>query len=153
MPRYPTSNNLALWVALTRSYYYMRRIREKELKKIGLSVAQSTVLAIIDECEEQGTDATPVAISKRLLKAASTTTEILDRMVKKGLIIRINDLERKNMVRVHMTDMGREMFERSRQVRYFDSIFAKLTPAKRNSLKAYLNLLTDVAKKRLPVRK
>ena len=134
-----------LWVAITRTHYYLRKLREKELKKMGLSVAQSTVLAIIHRAKEADFDATPAEISKQLLKAPSTTTELIDRMVDQGLVRKIQDLERRNMVRVEMTELGQQLYDKSVKVEYFSKMFAKLTPRRRHSLIAYLDILGDVA--------
>ena len=134
-----------LWVAITRTHYFLRKLREKELKKMGLSVAQSTVLAIIHRTRDVDTDATPAEISKQLLRAPSTTTELVDRMVDQGLVRKVQDLERKNMVRVEMTELGEKLYAKSVKVEYFSKIFAKLTPRRRHSLIEYLNALGDEA--------
>ena len=134
-----------LWVAITRTHYFLRKLREKELKKMGLSIAQSTVLAIIHRTRDVDIDATPVEISKQLLKAPSTTTELIDRMVDQGLVRKIQDLERKNMVRVEMTELGQKLYDKSVKVEYFSKIFAKLTPRRRHSLIAYLDAVADAA--------
>ena len=77
-----------LWVALTRTHYYLRKLREKELKKMGLSVAQSTVLAIIHGMPDN-VDATPAELRQirrqigmifqhfNLVKRSSVMTNIL----------------------------------------------------------------------------
>jgi DNA-binding MarR family transcriptional regulator len=123
----------------------MRKLREKELKKMGLSIGQSTVLAILHRTREINVDATPAEISKQLLKAPSTTTELIDRMVDKGMVRKVQDLERKNMVRVEMTDLGQELYDKSIKVEYFSKIFSKLTPRRRQSLMAYLDTLAEAA--------
>jgi DNA-binding MarR family transcriptional regulator len=134
-----------LWVAITRLHYYLRKLREKELQKLKLSMAQSTVLAIIHRSKEGGFEATPVEISKQLLRAPSTTTELIDRMVDQGLVRKVQDLSRKNMVRVEMTASGEELYRKSIQVEYFSKIFSKITPKRRQSLITYLNSLTEAA--------
>jgi len=134
-----------LWVAITRTHYYLRKLREKELKKMDLSVAQSTVLAIIHGMPDD-VDATPAEISKRLLKAPSTTTELIDRMVEQGMVRKVQDLERRNMVRVEMTELGVELYNKSVKVEYFSNIFSKLTPRRRHSLISYLDTLSDAAR-------
>ena len=133
-----------LWVAITRTHYFLRKLREKELKKMGLSVAQSTVLAIIHGMSDD-VDATPAEISKRLLRAPSTTTELIDRMVDLGLVRKVQDLDRKNMVRVEMTELGQTIYDKSVKVEYFSKIFSKLTPRRRHSLIAYLDTLSTKA--------
>jgi MarR family transcriptional regulator, organic hydroperoxide resistance regulator len=138
-------DNYPLWVALMRTHYFLRRLREKELKKLGLSMAQSTVLAIIYGTKNTQADSTPAEISKQLLKAPSTTTELIDRMVDLGMVRKVQDLERKNMVRVEMTELGEELHSKSRQVEYFSKIFSKVTPKRRQSLITYLDALGDAA--------
>ncbi len=140
-----TSDHYPLWVALTRTHYFLRKLREKELKKMGLSMAQSTVLAIIHRSESETFDATPAEIAKRLLKAPSTTTELIDRMVDQGMVKKVQDLDRKNMVRVEMTESGRELYYRSIEVEYFKKIFSKLTVKRRQRLVSYLDTLAESA--------
>jgi len=138
-------DNYSLWVALTRTQYFLRKLREKELKKMGLSVMQSTVLAILHRTRDTDVDATPVEISKQLLRAPSTTTELIDRMVGQGMVQKVQDLERKNMVRVEMTEMGEALYNKSVTVEYFSKIFSKVTPRRRQSLILYLDTLTEAA--------
>jgi DNA-binding MarR family transcriptional regulator len=138
-------DNYPLWVAITRTHYFLRKLREKELKKLGLSVAQSTVLAIIHRTRDLDVDATPAEISKQLLRAPSTTTELIDRMVDLGMVRKVQDLERKNMVRVEMTELGEELYSKSVKVEYFSKIFSRLTPRRRHSLVSYLSTLADAA--------
>jgi len=140
-----TSDHYPLWVALTRTHYFLRRLREKELKKMGLSIAQSTVLAIIHRSESGTFDATPAEIAKQLLRAPSTTTELIDRMVEQEMVKKVQDLDRKNMVRVEMTDWGRELYYKSIEVEYFKKIFSKLTVKRRQRLVSYLNTLANSA--------
>jgi len=111
---------------------------------MGLSVAQSTVLAIIHGTPDH-LDATPAEISKQLLRAPSTTTELIDRMVDQGLVRKVQDLERKNMVRVEMTELGQNLYAKSVKVEYFSKIFSKLTPRRRHSLIAYLDTVANAA--------
>ena len=146
MKKYPTPGDYELWVALTRAYYHTHKIREKELRSMGLTIAQSTVLDIIDECNKSGVDCTPVEISKQLLKAGSTTTEIINRMEVAGLVRKVQDLDRKNMVRVEMTSKGEELYEKSRMVEYLHKVFTKVTSGRRYSLLSYLNKLSEAAR-------
>lgn len=152
MKRPDSSDNHSLWVVITRTHYYMHKLREKELKRMGLSIAQSTVLAILNDLNKTALATTPAEISKQLLKAPSTTTELIDRMVDQGLVNKIQDLERKNMVRVEMTERGKELYQKSIEVKHFSGIFAELSPEKHESLKSYLYTLLDATMKELKKR-
>jgi DNA-binding MarR family transcriptional regulator len=66
-------------------------------------------------------------------------------MVIKGMVRKVQDLERKNMVRVEMTELGQELYDKSIKVDYFSIIFSKLTPRRRQSMISYLDKLADAA--------
>ena len=136
-------NHYPLWVALTRSHYYLQKLRNEQLKKIGLSMTQSTVLAIVHRSKLFGVDATPAEISKNLLKAPSTTTELISRMVDQGMVKKVQDLERRNMVRIELTELGKSLYEKSINVDYFSKIFSKLEPKRRKRLITDLSFLID----------
>ncbi|MCX6013089.1 MAG: MarR family transcriptional regulator [Chloroflexi bacterium] len=149
MKKQNTPDNYALWVAMTRLHYYMVKLREKELKQMGMTITQSTILAIVDQLEQLGLVATPAEISKRLLKAPSTTTELIDRMVEQGIFRRVQDLKRKNMVRIEITELGKETYEKSITVQSFAGIFTKLSPSKRASMISYLDCLLNATRKEI----
>jgi len=57
--------------------------------------------------------ATPSEISRWLLREPHSTSGLITRMEKDGLVTKVDDLERKNMLRVAMTEKGREAYEKS----------------------------------------
>jgi len=88
-------DDLTLWVAIQRLHYTMGYMREKALQREGLSVEQAFVLATIVNENKKGLDVSPANISKRLLRAASSTAELVDRMAKKGLVKKKRQSEKK----------------------------------------------------------
>ena len=76
-----------------------------------MTFEESTILIHIDKL---GKKATPVELSRQLLRKHHSITGLLLRMEKKGLIIRNKDLKRKNMIRVSMTDKGKAMFHNAK---------------------------------------
>ena len=84
------NEDFELWVLLRHTVDAMLRAREKELRKTGISRIQSAVLFIVKNI---ATPATPLAISRRLLREPHSTSELLSRMAKKGLVKKVKDLE------------------------------------------------------------
>jgi DNA-binding MarR family transcriptional regulator len=97
-----------LYLLFARARYLTFRARERELQRYGLTPEQSQVLFVTQGLRNK---ATPAAISRLLLRQPHTVSAIVDRMAKKGLIKKSKDLERKNMVRVTLTEKGKEAYE------------------------------------------
>lgn len=124
------------------------RAREKELRKAGISRIQAAVFFILKTIT---TTATPAAISRRLLRKAHTTSELLNRMAEKGLVKKVKDLERKNQVRVVITEKGEEAYRRSREMGVISRMLACLSPSERSEFGVYLERLRDKALEELGV--
>ena len=69
-------DDLGLWVAIQRLHYTMGYMREKALQREGISTEQAFVLATIVNENRKGLAVTPSNISKRLLRAPSSTAEL-----------------------------------------------------------------------------
>jgi DNA-binding MarR family transcriptional regulator len=100
----------ALWVLLLQMRDAALKLREKELSQYGISPEQAGVLFIIHTI---GNTATPVEISRWLLRKHHTVLGILGRMEKAGLVRKTKDPERKNLVRVTLTEKGRQAYYQS----------------------------------------
>ena len=131
-------DDLSLWVMFQRLHYTMGYMRERALQREGVSIEQAFVLATIVNENQKGLTVTAAQISKRLLRAASSTAELVDRMVKKGLVSKKRDSLKKNIVNIEITDLGRELYTRTRNVDYFADIFSELSPAERETQQGYL---------------
>ena len=142
------NTNFELWVLLRHTTDALARAREKELRKVGISRIQAAVLFILDTLTPP---AIPAAISRRLVRKAHTTSELLNRMAKKGLVTKVKDLERKNQVRIAMTEKGREAYRQSREMAVMGRTLSCLSPSERDELKSYLTRLRDKALEELGV--
>ena len=95
----PEMDSIYLWTILHQARDAIFRLREKELRKLGISTAIAEVMFTI---ENIGSEATPTKISRHLLREFHSVSSILSRMEKKGLVKKVNDLKRKNIVRVYL---------------------------------------------------
>jgi DNA-binding MarR family transcriptional regulator len=99
-----------LWVLIRQTRDAMLKAREKELEKLGVSSIQ---VAVLFNLKAIGTDATPAELSRRLVREPHSISGLLSRMERQGLIRKVKDLPRKNMVRIEMTDKGKEVYGKS----------------------------------------
>lgn len=90
-----------LWVLLRQAADAIYKARSKELSPLGLSPMASAILFIILAIGER---ATPAEISRWMFREAHSVSGLLDRMEEKGLVRRTKDLEKKNLVRISLTD-------------------------------------------------
>ena len=103
----PREDCIELWVLLAQTREAMYKARKKELSRYSISPRQVAVLATIKAI---GDKATPAEISRRLVRESHSVGGILDRMEKQGLIRRDKDLERRNLVRVSITEKGQQVY-------------------------------------------
>jgi DNA-binding MarR family transcriptional regulator len=97
-----------LWVMLRQTRDAMAKARERELGKHGISSIQGSVLHNIQSI---GPDTTPAEIARHLVREPHSVSGLLSRMEKQGLIKRVKDLPRRNMIRVVMTKKGEEAYK------------------------------------------
>jgi len=137
--RLPTKDqNYNVWALLDLTRHAVMRVRRKEFDKYNISVTQATVLLIIDAL---GDKATPAEISQWLFREHNSVSEILSRMTKQGLIRKVNDLGRRNLVRVVLTKKGREAYYRSAKEEAVRNIISCLSEEERQQLASCLYAL------------
>jgi DNA-binding MarR family transcriptional regulator len=142
MKRLSVDGNYELAVLLVQARDAVMKARRKELTRYHISPRQSAVLYYIQAI---GAKATPAEISRGLFRESHSISEILGRMEKQGLLRRVKDLSRKNMVRVELTEKGREACNQSEKRASLDKIFSTLSKEERQQLRSYLERLRDKA--------
>lgn len=135
-----------LWTVLHQARDAIFKFREKELQKIGISTAIAEVLFTI---EDIGYRATPTEISSHLVREFHSVSSILSRMEKKGLVKKVNDLERKNLVRIYITDKGKQVYHEARKRESILNILSCLSETEVMQLALPLKKLRDEAIKNL----
>lgn len=145
----PTTQDYELWVLLHQTVDAMVKARDKELEPLGLTRMQNAVLYIVKTIDGP---ATPAEISRWLFREAQTVSGLLDRMESQGLVRRVKDLERKNQVRVALTEKGEEVFRRTRDLNVIRRILASLSQKDLDDLRAPLETLRNKALEESGVR-
>jgi len=135
-----------MWLLLTHARYAVFRAREKELQRYGVSPEQVGLLFVV---QALGAQATPAAISRQILRQPHTVSALVDRMAKRGLVKKVKDLDRKNLVRVVMTEKGQKTYELSTKRGPIHRIMNSMGEQERKEFRATLEKLLATARKEI----
>jgi DNA-binding MarR family transcriptional regulator len=141
---------VALWILLRRTSHLMAKARQRELAKYGISVDASAAIFTIMLL---GRQAIPATISRNLYLERHSVSQLLTRMEKDNLVRRVKDLERKNYVRVELTDKGLEAYRKASKNRSTKQIISILMDEEQQQMWVSLARLRDRALKRMDIRK
>ena len=130
-----------LWVLLHQVCDAIEKARTNELRPFGISPMQAAVLFVVRNIEA----ATPAEISRWLFREPNTVSELITRMEKQGLIEKKKDLEKKNLVRIVLTEAGEEAYQHSKEMKIIREIMSYLSPEESKNLRAYLEKLRSKA--------
>jgi len=138
------------WDLLNQVRDMMIRLRDREVKTLGITSMQGGVLWVLRTLEKERVAATPAEISRRLFRQPPTTLALLNRMVKLGLITCTENVEGRRQVLVALTDKGRETyraFAARREV--IPRVIGSLSPEERLQLRLGLAKLRQRAREEL----
>ena len=111
------------------------RARQAELLDMHVTTIEAATLLAIDGLGER---ALPTRISEWILRRPNSTSALLQRMEKDGLVERAYDLERRNLVRMALTDYGRQVLDEVAVRTSVHHLFGKLPDEERQCLKTAL---------------
>jgi DNA-binding MarR family transcriptional regulator len=137
-----------LWVLLRQVSDIIFNAREAELQDYGLPATQAEVLFVIKAI---GDRVTPAQISRMIFRRPHSVSGIVNRMAKAGLVKRTKDLERKNLVRVTITEKGQQAYKQALKMKSVQKIISSLTEAERQQLKSLLEILRNKGLKELGI--
>ena len=144
-----TDRDYNLWVLLNRARDAVLKARQKELQRYNISASRAAAVFVI---EAIGDKARPAEISRKLFREPHTISGLLSRMEKKGLVRRLKDLDKKNLIRVVLTKKGREAYHQSTKRESIHQIMSSLSEEQQQQLASSLQTLQDAALKWLDDR-
>jgi DNA-binding MarR family transcriptional regulator len=144
----PSNLNVILWELLRLSFNAMVKARQKELDRYDVTLPESAVLRVVLRLRKR---ATPTEISKQLFLEVHSISEQLKRMEADGLIKRTNDLDKKNLVRIQVTEKGYKLYRKTRNQRTIDYIMSVLTEEEKHALWTIIAKLREQAIKKLDI--
>jgi len=137
-----------LWMMLHQARDAIFKLREKELNKFGISTPKAEILFTIEAISHPPT---PTEISRHVLREFHSVSSILSRMEKQGLVKKVNDLDRNNLVRVYLTDKGRQVYHEAIKRGTILKILSCLSETEGQQLALSLRKLRDEALKELGI--
>jgi len=138
----PAEKDYMLWLLMLRTKEVIVRAREKELSKVGVSPIEAGVLYTVESMDKP---ATPAEIARWLFREPHSVSGLLNRMQKAGLIKKTKNLDRKNLVRITLTEKGQQAFQMSLKRVVVNQIFSALSEEQKEQLKAILKTLLESA--------
>lgn len=142
MKRNNVSPGYALWTVLSDTYQIIARTRETQLARYGISAIQGRALNAILMSEEPPT---PAQLSRWLVRESHTVSGLLARMEKQGLISKTRDRNRKNQIRITITEKGRKVYADSRRGSSIETIMSSLSLEDQQQLISFLMKLQNKA--------
>lgn len=138
-----------LWVMLCQATDVASQAREKDLSQYGITTRQA---AVLHATQLIGNKATPAEIARRTLRQPHTVSGILSRMEEDGLLRKVKDLDRKNMVRIAITEKGRKAYRQSTKRKSIHQLMSSLSEEERQQLWLCLEKLRNKALRQLGVK-
>ena len=99
-----------------------------------------------------GEEATPAEITRWLVREPHAVSMLLSQMERKGLVRKTKDLERKNMVRVTLTDKGEEALRQAQMSETISKVMSCFSPEEQDCLREYLLTLRSKALQELGIK-
>ena len=124
-------SSLSLYLLIRKTSDLAFVSRSGELRKHSVTPMQAAVLNIIHNI---GRKATPAEISRHLIRQPHSVSSLIDRMAADGLVRRVKDLDRKNLVRVKMTQKGKTVYSHLSERRSIHDMMVDLSEDERRQM-------------------
>ena len=98
-----------LWLLLMQTRRIMFKVRKNELFLLDVVADHSAIFSMIHTL---GKNATPAEISRILFREPHTVSAVISRLERTGFVRKTKDLEKKNMVRVELTEKGLNAYQK-----------------------------------------
>jgi DNA-binding MarR family transcriptional regulator len=131
-----------LWILLSRVYHLIAMLRKLELSKYEILPVQSYILFVI---KALGNETTPTNISEYVYQQRSSISDILNRIVKQGLIKKTNKASGNKRVIVTLTAKGEKALKLSKNREYLHKVMSSLTEEEKQQLESAMEILRDAA--------
>lgn len=143
-----------LWIRLLLTRDAIHRARANELRPFGITSRQAAIMLAVKAITGAPT---PSEISRYILREPHSVSRLVAAMEKAGLVRKVNDRHRKNLVRIEITEKGDQAYEQSRKRESIYRIMSVLTEEEQQQLYAYLEKLLkkgleEIGKKVIPFR-
>jgi len=129
---------LVLWQLLAQSRQLAIDLRKRELRALKLSTAQARLFFAM---QYAGEDARISELARWVLQKPHCISALITRCEKQGYVRRVPNPNRKNRVRIELTDKGRLAYAACVERRVLEEFFQSLTEEQKSSLASILREL------------
>lgn len=136
-----------LWLLLSQTRSAIFKARHK---KVGRYLHPNQAAALVSIWALDGR-ITPAILARRLFLEPHSVSELIARMQKKGLVTKTRDSKRGNVVRISITERGRDICKQVMGQDFIHKIVSVLSDEQRESLRSCLSLLYAEVSKELGV--
>ena len=126
-----------LWLLLNKTRSAIFKLRHR---KVGQYLPPNQAAALVTIWAFKG-QVTPAELSRQLFLEPHSVSELIVRMEKKGLVAKAKDKNRGNMVRLSITDKGRELCSKVMGEDLIHGIMGSLTGEQQEQLRSCLTAL------------
>lgn len=131
-----------LWILLSRVYHMIGKLRHMELAGYDILPTQAYVLYII---EALGNETTPTEIARYVYQQKSSVSDILNRMLDQGLIVKTRASRGRGRITVQLTEKGQMVLRLSKKRELLEKVISALSPDQLRQLESCLDALRDNA--------
>jgi len=136
--------NHDLWLLMGKIHHKRILLRQRELNEYNIPTRQLYMLQAI---RDLGSKTTISEIAKTVEREVESISRQLVSMEKDGLIKRIKNTPKSNLLRLELTERGLEMVKVARESESISAILSFLTAEERQQMESILNrILTRVEK-------
>jgi DNA-binding MarR family transcriptional regulator len=136
-----TDPTLDLWARFMRTRNLLYKLFSKELRGLGIKPEQLGILNILKKADGV---VTPATISRIYRREPHTVSVNLKRLEARGLIRLVKNLERRNMIRVEITDAGIRVWEQGlKKTTVIGLVFSELSATEIAQLDLLVNKIAD----------
>ncbi|MEK6348342.1 MAG: MarR family transcriptional regulator [Burkholderia sp.] len=132
---YPINDSVGYLLSRVRSLM-TNLVTQRTQTELGITGTQASMLFML----AVGKCSTAAELAREYAIDASAVTRLLDRVEKRGLLSRVRSHEDRRVVRLELTDEGRELAERMPEIfiSVLDTLLAGFTPEEVGFLKSML---------------
>ena len=137
-----SQSNFDLWTLIGRLNHTIVQLRQKELSPYKIPVRQLFVLRTI---RSLGSKATLSEVAKQVERETHVISKQAIRMEKDGLIKRIKNTPKSNLLKLELTEKGLEMAQMSVESKSLKTLFSTLSGEERGQFESILKKILTQA--------
>ena len=137
MKKLNITEDYRLWLLLNKTRSAIYKLRHR---KVGQYLPPNQAAALVTIWAFRG-QVTPAELSRQLFLEPHSVSELIVRMEKKGLVTKAKDKNKGNMVRLSITERGRELCNKVMGEDLIHGIMSSLTGEQQEQLRSCLMTL------------